>query len=374
VPADGGAIFALPSQCEIARCAAERCGAARGLFLFVGQASLALNHSATVDCATDSAAGRGGLFLDSMIYSDLLVLNFTRGNAPAGGTAAAYSAGGPAEARFLTVTAQQGRSAFSIATEPFTVSDSIFVENKLFESGAILSAELPLGRYEAINCTFSSNSCPPGTEQFVLHNCRLAPGVLLFEENGTELFNVTEDWFVTDVLMVTVDFGGSQTLTPDESSASGSRLTTDEDSPPTTDEDSAPTAVTETDAPTASTEQQTYEDRPVVSPDDPPAPTATPDAADLTVAIAAGVGGAVVLIAVVLIVVIVKRRGANSTTASAPSGEKDGDLANLFMSQATTASFLAVHQDALIETVATTTGYDPPTIGGRMDDIDDVEW
>jgi hypothetical protein len=50
------------------------------------------------------------------------------------------------------------------------------------------------------------------------------------------------------------------------------------------------------------------------------------------------------------------------------------DISSLFMSQAPTASFLAVHQDALIETVATGTAYDPPTIGGHMEDIDDIEW
>jgi hypothetical protein len=103
-------------------------------------------------------------------------------------------------------------------------------------------------------------------------------------------------------------------------------------------------------------------------------PSATRESGDSTAAIAAGVGagGAVVVIAAVVGVVIVRRRRAKTTTS--PSRQKDGDIPSLFMSQAPTASFLEQHQDALIETVATGTAYDPPTIGGHMEDIDDDEW
>jgi hypothetical protein len=138
VGSDGSAVFADGSCCEIAGCTAEKCSATRGLFLFLRRSSLSLASGSALDCAGPS----GGLFLTSFPFSELFETNFTGSSTRSGGTAAASSDGGAATADFLTVTAAQGLSCFSIATEPFTVSRSLFLRNELIASGAILSAEL----------------------------------------------------------------------------------------------------------------------------------------------------------------------------------------------------------------------------------------
>jgi hypothetical protein len=324
----GGAAFLASRTIDVAFCTAAECASGRGLFLFL-DGPTSVGSSAMVDSA--STRGPGGIFAAG--YISVIDFNATRDIAADGSSIYFDSAEDSRSlCRLVRATRQRGNSGMWIGRREFVIEQSIFTDNS-FGSAVLIG----VGRCEARDCCFLRNSAPAFGGPGIFSETNSLADDQVWDDGASESYN-NQILYDSQVLIV------SDTIHKSMRSES----------------------------PTVSDGWWGLE-------------------LWTLIVIAGGVAVVIVVVIVVLCCCCCRRRDGDGSEGaggeekkkkekkkkkgeSSSSPREDQELASLFMSQATSASFL--HQDALQIQTAETSGLymEPQTVARTEDPEDELNW